>query len=210
MLSVFTTTIVFAIAQVTASNLSEALQASRLQLHARQVNDPISVDDFPLGCQALCTPAVEVVNDPNCQTSRCQCTEANTIALGECLGCSAVYTGRSLTAAQADVQSFINQCAKDGFPVGGFPATGAPTRSTSVLPRGSATSARFSPPASGASDVRETPTSAGASPPQNTIAPSNVPSGLPVIGNGAFVPRVRGGGAVLVTVMPVLALLQYI
>ncbi|KAF9487403.1 hypothetical protein BDN71DRAFT_649666 [Pleurotus eryngii] len=220
MLGVFTTAMIITIAQATASSLSDALRSGRLRLQSRQVDDPLNLNDFPIGCQPMCAPAVDIANNPNCQTFRCECTATNTLNLQSCLYCVAFDTGGSLAIADASVQSFVNECATNGFPIAGFfPTTGAPAtvrppptsvRSTGAIPTSSAASARFSFPAPGTSDARETPTSAGSSPPQNTISPSNVPSGLPVIGNGAFVPRVRGRGAVLVTVMPVLALLQYI
>ncbi|KAF7416386.1 hypothetical protein PC9H_002651 [Pleurotus ostreatus] len=218
MLGVFTTMII-AIAQVTASSLSDALQSGRLRLQSRQVGGPLSLSDFPPDCQAICTPAVNVATNPNCQTFRCECTATNTLNLQSCLYCVAFDIGGSLAVADASVQTFVNECATNGFPIPGFfPTTGAPAtvrpppasiRSTGVFPTSSASS-RFSFPVPGTSDARETPTSAGSPPPQNTISPSNVPSGLPVIGNGAFVPRVHVGGAVFVTVMPVLGLLQYI
>ncbi|KAF4582681.1 hypothetical protein EYR40_002605 [Pleurotus pulmonarius] len=218
MFGVLTTTVAILIgsASVQASRLSDALQPSRLRLHARQVSDPVPLDDFPVGCQSLCVPAVQTVNvrgvDPNCQTSRCVCTIANTIALEECLDCTAFATGRSVAAAEADVQSFINQCAKDGFPIAGLPTfsistTPRPlstaTRSNGGVPTNSAnTSARLSSPAP------DTPTSAGVPTSQNTISASNAPPGLPSLGNGAFISEVRGGA--VLAVMPVLALLQYI
>ncbi len=64
-----------------ASRLSDALQPSRLRVHARQVSDPpLSLDDFPVGvsnlvlilglmyltptcqCQSLCVSTIQVVN----------------------------------------------------------------------------------------------------------------------------------------------------
>ncbi|KAL4261075.1 hypothetical protein AB1N83_007424 [Pleurotus pulmonarius] len=218
MFGVLTTTVAFQIVsaflpQVMASRLSDALQPSRLRVHARQVSDPpLSLDDFPVGCQSLCVSTIQVVNDPDCETPQCRCTISNAIALEECLDCTAFATGRSVATAETEVQSYINGCAKAGSPIPGLPTfaitttprpLSTPTRSNGGVPTNSAnTSARLSSPAP------DTPTSAGVPTSQNTISPSNVPPGLPALGNGAFMSRVRGGA--VLAAMPALALLQYI